>query len=217
VFLALAVGCGNDGGQVEASAQATPTPPSEPEFVDLSALGFNEGNEETAAFGVVEFSDFGCIHCATFHAESYPSLHEEFIASGDVLWKYVPISIAGFPNAELAGIAGECAGEVGSFAAMRDHLFQQREEWLGAAEGEPLFVEYARAVGLDPSTFGACLTGPDARSRMDRNNTMARQIGVAATPTFIVAGTSVQGAPPLANFQAALREMIAEARSAPAN
>lgn len=211
--LSLVGACGSEGGEAapvtgDSAAAASP----DPQVVDLASLGYNEGNEETALFGVVEFADFGCIHCYEFHQGSYAALHGEFIASGDVLWKYIPITIGGFPNGRLAGISGVCGGMLGRFEAMRDKLFETREEWLGTDRGEALFVEYARAAGLDGDAFAACLGGEEAARILDTNDQMARTIGVTATPTFVVRGIPVRGAPLLSEFQTALRQLIVEIR-----
>lgn len=238
VALALAVACGDGSGSAEAASdsQATPTPeaaqqqaPSGPyaspeaaertrqeqQVLDLARLGHNEGDEESALIRVVEFSDFGCVHCAGFHTDSYPELHGEFIEAGDVVWKYIPITIAGFPNSDVAAVAGECAAEQDRFAAMRDRLFERREEWLAsdvdAVMG--LMEEYAEGVGLDRDQFSTCLAESErARQRVSDGNALARDLGVRGTPTFIVGGQPVQGAPPLEAFQNVLRQMLADAR-----
>lgn len=188
------------------------TPPSQ-QAHDVSRMGYDDGDAEEAVVRVIEFSDFGCVHCATFHTQSYPELHREFIATGDVLWKYIPISIGGFPNGELAAVAGECAGEQGRFAGLRDRLFEIREEWMAAEDPITLFEDHAERVGLDRATFSECLQeGEGARRRIADQNQIAIQAGVRATPTFIVQGQPVEGAPPLEMFQEALREIIAEIR-----
>jgi protein-disulfide isomerase len=219
------LGCGGGDGEAQSSdppvadsPQAQQTPDPSQEVFDLRELGIDEGSVMTSAIGIVDFSDFGCIFCANFHTTDYPVLYEEFVASGDVLWKYVPISIGGFPNGDLAGVTGICADELGStqsFARMRDHLFENREEWLTAVPSEvaELFISYSEAVGLDRDAFAACLEGETAAARLQRNNAMARQVGVSATPTFIVQGSPVRGAPPLEDFQEVLRMIVAESRA----
>ncbi len=216
---ALAVACGEEGGQAQsADPPAADNAQADPQDVfDLSQIGVNEGSLMTAAIGIVDFSDFGCIYCANFHNDDYPELHEEFVASGEVLWKYVPISIGGFPNGDMAGVTGICADEVGrsvGFADMRDHLFVQRDEWMAASpnEARDLFISYAGTVGLSLDAFTVCFEGDSAAERLARNNQVAREVGVTATPTFIVQGTPVRGAPPLTDFQNALRELIAQSR-----
>ena len=174
----------------------------------------------SAAIEVADFSDFGCIYCANFHNGDYPVLYEEFVVSGDVLWKYVPISVGGFPNGDLAGVTGICADEIGAggdFGEMRDILFVERDDWMGATptQARELFVSYAGTVGLEAEAFTACLDGDSAAERLERNNQMSRQVGVTGTPTFIVQGRPVRGAPPLEDFQNVLRRLIAEAIGQP--
>jgi protein-disulfide isomerase len=198
---------GDPSAQTEQGAQAQPQP------VDLSGVGHDEGDPETSVVRVIEFSDFGCVHCANFHLSSYPELYEEFIEAGDVMWKYIPITIGGFPNGDLAAVAGECAAQQDDFAGMRDRLFEIREEWMRAEEPAAMFVDEAETFGLDGEAFRACLTEEgEARERIEANDRLALRIGVRATPTFVVQGHPVEGAPPLSAFQEVLRELVAEAR-----
>ena len=78
-----------------------------------------------------------------------------------------------------------------------------------------MFVSYAEELGFDPDAFTACLDGEAASARLTRNNNIAHQVGVTATPTFIVQGSPVRGAPPLADFQNVLRRLVAESRGDP--
>jgi protein-disulfide isomerase len=225
----LVTGCTREDGQAQGAAQATESPGAAAEtapagepaqdLLDLSQYGVDEGSIMTAVIAVVDFSDFGCIYCANFHLTDYPVLHEEFVAGGDVIWKYVPITIGNFPNGDLAGLTGICTnqlGPAGSFARMRDHLFVEREAWLNAtpADARALFVQYAGAIGLAPAAFEACVDGEAASAELERNNELAQQVGVTGTPYFLVQGSPVRGAPPLANFQEVMRSIVAEARAA---
>lgn len=217
---ALLMGCGDQDGEAQSADPAPDTTNAQQapeEVVDLSQLGFDEGDMETAAIGIAEFSDFGCIYCAQFHMESYPVLHEEFVATGDVIWKYVPITIGGFPNGDLAGRAGMCAGDLGVFAQMRDHIFENREAWLAAepAEARELFDGYAAGFDLDDEAFAECVDSEETAQRLETNNEMSVQAGVDGTPSFVVQGQIVRGAPPLENFREALDQLITQTRAAP--
>lgn len=204
------MGCGETGGDPLPAADV----PS-PLEVDLSHLGFNEGDEQSALVGIVEFSDFGCVFCARFHMNDYEELHREFIAPGDVLWKYVPITIGGFSNGEGAAVSGMCAGAQDQFARMRDLLFETREDWMAETDDPAgLFRSYAQQVGLDLGVFDACVQGDQAQAQLEEANRIAVDLGVRGTPTFVVEGYPVQGAPPLEAFQDALRNLIAESRAA---
>ncbi len=226
-LIALA-GCGDDADP-NANASPAPDPPAaaqapepmpgdtgqaqEREGFDLTLMGFDDGDPEEAVIHVIEFSDFGCVHCANFHMDSYPALYDEFVTAGDVAWKYIPITLAGFPNSREAAIAGECAGQQDRFPTMRTRLFELRETWLQSDDPEELFVEEAREAGLDAEAFQRCLNESEsARERVDEGTRVAREVGVTGTPTFVVQGHPVQGAPPLDAFQQVLRELVAEAR-----
>lgn len=200
------------------SAAAAETSDQQDVF-DLRDLGMDEGSVMTAVLAVADFSDFGCIHCANFHVNDYPKIYDEFIATGDVLWKYIPISVGGFPNGDLAGVTGICAsdlGPAGTFSKIREALFSRRDEWLTAtpSQARELFVSYATDAGVDRDAFEACIDGDSAKERLEHNNDTARKIGVTATPTFIVGGSPVVGAPPLAEFQRVLRQVVSQARQA---
>jgi protein-disulfide isomerase len=221
----LPAGCSGENGQAEgassAPAEASGVAEEAPgqDLLDLTQYGVDEGSVMTAVIAVVDFSDFGCIYCANFHLTDYPVLHEEFVAGGDVLWKYIPITIGNFPNGDLAGLTGICTNDIGpagAFARMRDLLFVEREAWLNAApaEARAFFVQYAGSLGLDAAAFEACLDGEAATAELARNNELARTVGVTGTPYFLVQGSPVRGAPPLANFQEVLRRIVAEARGA---
>lgn len=206
---AIVTGCGEENRQ----EQELPLGVGE-EVLDFSDFGFIEGVPETAVMDVIEFSDFGCIYCARFHEATYPSLYENFVVSGDVLWRYVPLTIGRFPNGDLAGIAAECAGRFGEFPSMRDRIYTNRDEWIDSNRGVDLFVEYAEAEGLDGTKFQACMEGDEARARIEKNNRTAQELGVRATPTFVVQGQAVQGAPPLDFFSERLRESVNTFREA---
>lgn len=176
--------------------------------IDLALLGHNEGSDD-ALIRIVEFSDYGCVFCAGFHLESYKVLYDEFVASGKVVWKYVPITIGGFPNGDWAAETGECAADQGRFADMRDHLYAKRPAWF-EGDAASTFRGYAAELGLDLMAFDACIASGDAATRVQQNNAVAMSFGVRATPTFFIEDFPVEGAPTLENFQEGLRVLLAE-------
>lgn len=222
--LCLLGGCSNgDPDPRGDAALGTATPPAaasadtitgEPPQVDLSDVGFDEGEPGPNQVHVIEFSDFGCVYCAGFHEETYPSLREEFIEAGDVIWKYVPVTIGGFPNTEWAAAAGICAAEQDDFPTLRDRIYQEREAWMAApAEGAPeLLATLAREEGYDGEAFDACLARPETMAEVESISRLAVEIGVRVTPTFIVAGYPVEGAPPLDAFREAIQALLSELR-----
>lgn len=213
----LAVGtaaCDGQDGQAaenEAAAQqeAPQQQPGEDQAFDLSAVGYDLGADD-APVRVIEFSDYGCVHCQNFHAETYPAIRDEFIETGKVAWKYVPISLAGFPNADRAAGAAHCAGEQDRFFEFSDLVYRDASEWTGANDPRPVFTALGEEAGLDMDAFSSCLDDGSRLEEVEENSRLASQIGIRGTPTLVVNGIPVQGAPPLDQFREALHEMVEE-------
>ena len=227
--LAVALsGCGGDGsetGELERPTEggATTTAPSSgpsspplflaapPRELSIDELGYVEG-ENSAPLRVLEFSDFGCGYCRQFHLEVYPTIEREYVATGKVQWKYIPMILGIFgPAAELAAHAGECAIEQGEgFPAMRDRLFEEQPVWKGASDPLPLLERYARDVGLDVPRWDRCVRDEWRGDRISSGTTLGVQQGVRGTPTFFIVGHgAVPGAVPLDVFRQILDESLA--------
>ena len=178
--------------------------------LDIASLGYNSG-PEGAPVRVLEFSDFGCGYCRRFHQESFPVLEEEYMATGKVEWKYIPIIIGLFPNAMEAARAGECAGEQGRFPAMRDLLFDRQQEWKNSDDPEPLMQGYARELELEMERFDNCVSQGWQDRRIMAGTQLSREVGVRGTPTFFVVGYApIPGAIPLDLFRQVLDTVYAE-------
>ena len=192
LFLAA---CSGEAGPENAAPEA-PAAESAP---DLSALGFLRG-EAAAPVTVTEFSDFGCPYCAQFSLQNYPDLHRDYVATGQVSWRYVPFVIGSFPNGELAARASECAGEQERFWEMHDALFERQRDWKSTDDPDALFAGIAAGLGLDAGRFGECWTSGRTDARTTIANGVAEELGVRATPTFFINGQRIEGAIPAAQF-----------------
>ena len=178
------------------------------------APGYDRGATR-AAVTVVEFADFGCRYCASFVAEAYPRLAAEFIETGKVRWKYVPFVLGMFPNGEQAARAAECAAEqgIGAFGRMHDRLYAGREEWESGAEPDDVFRPYALAAGLNPARFASCYASGRPAERLRQSNDLADRLAVRSTPTFFVNGYRIEGALPIEQFRALLRDALRQSRT----
>jgi protein-disulfide isomerase len=167
--------------------------------IDLTGIGYDKGSP-VAPVVMVDFSDFGCPYCGKHGRETLPALEREFIATGKVFYKYVPI-VMGFPNGDRAVRAAECAAEQGKFWAMHDRLYVGQQEWRKASEPKPVYESYARQLGADEPRFTACLEDGHTESRTSRATGIARALGIRATPTFAIDGQGIEGALPLDMFR----------------
>lgn len=202
ISLALLLCACADDAPPEAPAAAASAAPAAPVEAapGLEELGFARGAAD-APVTVVEFSDFGCPYCARFALETYPELHEEFVETGAVRWRYVPFVLGSFPNGDLAARASECAGEQERFWEMHDRLFARQREWKRADDAEALFASLAAELGLDEARFRDCYASGRTEGRTRAANDAAREAGVRATPTFFINGRRIEGALPADHFR----------------
>lgn len=214
VLLALAA-CGGgsgaeSGGDGSGEGAASGSQEEAPLRFNVTGRGHNAGSPD-APIRVVEFSDFACPHCREFHLRSYPTVHQEFVETGTVLWKYVPYVLGVFPNSVEAARAGECAIEQEAFPPLRDRLFQEQTSWVEADEPRELFVGYARDEGLDVERFTSCLEEGRRDDEVQQNIELGRQVGIRGTPTFMVDGNVIQGNRPPEVFREVFDRILGEA------
>jgi protein-disulfide isomerase len=211
-------------GQEDARADMNALPPSvmegaEPmqaapgDTIDLRTIGYARGSED-APVTVIEFSDFGCPFCASFSSRTYPELHEEYVATGQVRWVFVPFVMGTFPNGELAARTAECAAEQDRFWEMKEQLYAGQDAWKSASRRQAprVFTGFADDAGLEPEAFSACFADNPVAGRIAVHNRAADAMRIRATPSFLVNGRLVEGALPIAQFRMALDRMLEDTR-----
>jgi len=167
---------------------------------DISALGYEKGNPG-APITIIEFGDFGCSACGQFIRETFPQFNREFIATGRVRWKFVPFILGSFPNSGAATRAAECAAEQDAFWSMHDLLYANQKEWTRLTTAYSQLEKYARQLGLDLRRFRTCYDQDKPAGKVKRNNQMAAELLIRATPTFFINGQRAVGALPIEQWR----------------
>jgi len=153
--------------------------------------GLTMGNPE-AQIVVEEFSDFQCIACYRFWLNFEQDFIDRYVATGDVLFQYVPFSFIGNESFQAAE-AAYCAEEQGRFWDYHDMLFLN---WDGENVGnfsDRRLVAFAGELGLDENSFESCLKSNKYNDDVQEGLRYGRSLGVNATPTFSVNGEIVFG------------------------
>ncbi len=180
--------------------------------IQVSEVGINRGDVD-APVKIVEMSDYGCGYCRQFHEETFPSLLAEFIDTGMVEWKFVPYITGMFGNSLPATEAAECAFAQSPvlFEALNRRLWDEQRTWKGADDPAAVIRPWAAEAGVDMGAFDACLASDERVPRIGNATTLASQLGVRGTPTFIVIGFApLQGALPLDTFRQLLTAVHTE-------
>lgn len=153
--------------------------------------GLTMGNPD-AQIVVEEFSDFQCIACTRFWTDFEQDFIDRYVATGDVLFIYVPFSFIGNESFQAAE-AAYCAEEQGRFWDYHDMLFLN---WDGENVGnfsDRRLVAFAEELGLEADSFQTCLNSNRYNDEVQEGLRYGRSLGVNATPTFSVNGQTVFG------------------------
>ncbi len=142
-----------------------------------------KGNPE-AAVVVIEFSDFQCPACQQHTLEVQPTLDQEFVESGQIMWVFKHLPLQMHPQALVAAAAAECAADQGQFWEMKELLFENVDQWtVEGAETE--IISLAGELDLDVTEFTACLDSREPIERVVAD--IYDSLGaVSSTPSFVV-------------------------------
>ena len=168
----------------------------------------------TASVVLVEFSDFQCPFCARFASDTLPELDRKYIDTGRVLLAFRDFPLEQIhPLARQASKAASCAWSQQHFWPMHDLLFRHHAEFT-----ESSFVSYADTVGLNRADFTACLSG--SGTSVDTDVASGKALGITVVPSFLLgtrqpdglirASRRIEGARPLAEFEAALDKLLSQ-------
>jgi protein-disulfide isomerase len=185
--------------------------PQPAETLTVSTKGVAMLGDSSAPVTIVEFTDFQCPFCGRHATTTLPELRSHDIKAGKVRYivRDLPISEI-HPWAVKAAVAARCARVQSEAAYWRYHdaLFANQR-----ALADSLFPVLAVQVGLDTARFAACRASGKFDKAVESDRGDAMQLGLNATPTFVVGptrpdgevtGPVIQGAQPLPQFEAAI-------------
>jgi protein-disulfide isomerase/uncharacterized membrane protein len=156
----------------------------------------NVRGSSDAPVTIVEFSDFECGHCATFHQSLEDVLHR-LGSNVRVIFRHFPLDSACnpkvaasvHPSACLAAVAAECAGEQGKFWQYHNLLFANQPEIDRVS-----LIQNATRLGMDVARFAECLGSADALARVRADAAEGGRLGIDSTPTIFINGRKIKGA-----------------------
>ena len=163
-----------------------------------------------AKITIVEFGDYQCTFCYKFHDETMKKINQEYIKTANVNFIYKDFPLNG-EQSILASEASYCAQKQNKFWEYHDTLYNN---WGGENTGwitENVLQGFARDVGLNLDEFSQCLENSEYRQKVLDNEQFAREIGINATPSFLIFNDSelyrIIGAQPFDRFEQAFEEL----------
>jgi protein-disulfide isomerase len=174
-----------------------------------TAEGFYYKGDPESGITVIEYADYQCPACANFSMSSiYQRLNNEYVEPGQIQYIFHDFPLPQHNNAPAASHAAYCAGEQGQYWTMHDQIYATQAQWsnLGQQAANTFFTNLAGQIGLDEAAFGACQSSDKYAEHLQQARSTAMEIGIPATPTFVVNGSQVNGGELLPAIEAALAE-----------
>ena len=179
-------------------------PTTQPQYrrYDIPTEGYPSLGPADAKIVIVEFSDFQCPYCRSFHAETFKALLDAYPGQVRFVYRNFPLTSI-HPGAMPAAVASLCANDQNAYWDFYEKLFSSEDL------DEATFVKYATDLGLNVDTFTTCLSagGHDAAIKQDMDFSI--NLGVQSTPTFFVNGLAMVGAQPLSSFKQLIDKELA--------
>ena len=146
---------------------------------------------------MIEFGDYQCPSCRMFWKEVEPRLKKEYIDTGKVklVFRDFPI-VQIHPEALLASMAVDCAGEQDKYWQYHDKVFREQYN-----KGDDLvrfkaadLKKWAKDTGIDSAKFDQCLDSEKYKNEVLKDKADGDAVSVQGTPTFFINGHVIGGA-----------------------
>ncbi|HYG08746.1 MAG TPA: thioredoxin domain-containing protein [Pyrinomonadaceae bacterium] len=172
-----------------ASAAATPAAAQPAAAPPVNLQNAHLRGRADAPLLLEEYGDFQCPPCGFFHP-ILKRLEGEYETQLRVAFHHFPLrNMHNF--ADEAARAAEAAALQGKFWQMHDLLFEKQNEWKDAPAARPIFLNYARTLGLDLDKFTRDIDSPVIRSRVMEHEKHGAARGVGGTPTVFLNGREI--------------------------
>lgn len=159
---------------------------------------------------LIEYSDFECPFCKSFHTTVKKVVDE---SKGRVKWvfRHFPIEQLHPVKARKEAVAAECASELGgndAFWKFADRFFELTPS-NNRTDIDTVLPQIAREIGLDEKQFASCLVSGRHDKRIDKDIRDANASGANGTPWSVIVSKggktyALSGAQP----QAAVKQIV---------
>ncbi|SMY11643.1 DsbA family protein [Brevibacterium jeotgali] len=156
---------------------------------------------------LVVFSDYQCPYCASWSADTLPSMMD-YADTGDLRIEWRDVNVFGDAS-EQAAKAAHAAGRQGSFWEFHDELFTGGEHRSPDDLTAEALTDTAEGMGLDTAQFDEDLESDETQEAIDEYAQMGVELGAFSTPAFLVGGEPIVGAQPTDVFTEAVDTALA--------
>jgi len=160
------------------------------------------GNAQ-AKVTVVEYASASCPHCAEFNNDTFPAFKTKYIDSGKIHYVFREFLTPPVPVAASGFLIARCAGKDKYFSVL-DAIYHGQEAMYQSGDYHGALLRIAESAGLSEQQFNACTNDDAAIKALNDRVQKSMDAGITGTPTFVINGAKMDGAPTLANLDAAI-------------
>jgi protein-disulfide isomerase len=139
---------------------------------------------EDAAVTVVEFADYDCPYCAS-DEPTVKKVLAAYPTQVKLVFKNLPLDV--HPKGKEKALVGECMGLQGKF-------WQAHDAFLTGAPPKQV------RAGVDEGKLNACVS-QGGEGQVDRDLALAKRLGMATTPSFVIDGIRIGGSMTFEQFK----------------
>lgn len=176
--------------------------------------------DKNAPITIVEFGDYQCNSCGIFHRETKDAVMSNLVDTGKAKFLFKDYTLNDYVlqptrGSTLAAEAAYCAGDQEKFWQYHDELYSNQKQEGTVWISEDSLKEFASNVAVsDIAQFSKCLDSHKYETTVKANNELVRELGLNATPTFIIISSDgknpvkLVGAYPYTSFEAVINQML---------
>jgi len=140
------------------------------------------------------FEDFLCPHCAEFSDQVWPQIKRTYVDTGKVKAWFFYFPVIDQVQSRVIGGLGQCVyfQSDDAFWNLEPIFMRTQQQLFNTTKAIDIATQYA--PGLDKQQLQQCVTNDKGAQAVDRDNTMARSLGLQGTPSVLVDGHVVQDA-----------------------
>ena len=142
--------------------------------------------DPAAEISLIEYSDFECPYCKSFHTRVKPVV-ETYGGRVNWVYRHFPLNFHN-PGAQKQAEASECANELGGNEAFWKYADAIYERTKSNGKGFPInkLVPLAKEIGLDETEFQSCLNSGRYTELVQEDLAEGSRIGITGTPGNIL-------------------------------
>jgi protein-disulfide isomerase len=186
------------------SSPAQTPPPTKP--IEGSYVQFPDkpNTHVSGKVSLIEFFDFYCSHCYSFHKDTWPALKKKY---GDK----IELADLGYPLRETSILpleAYEIAKDFGKGEELKDAMFTAIHEEERDISNVEALSGLAEGVGLDKAIFASALESRSKSKVVDDNRRLGNSYKLTGTPTIIIDGNIKATGTSAANLQTIIDSIL---------